>query len=133
MQPSRSRHGMATRWWRELSPESAGVGPNQKDLSLEDQDDHGRAIMREHYDGHVNYRLISTKGKGEWLDRPELAQIETMLRTLLQALTDLEAEEVTLGRQCRVHSARGPRSVGDSARSPGAAPLAVASAEAGHF
>ncbi len=54
---------------------------NQKELSLEDQDDHGRAIMRDYYDGPVDYQLIATKGKGEWLDRPELAQIEAMLRT----------------------------------------------------
>ena len=53
----------------------------QQDLSLEDQDDHGRAVMRDYYDGPVEYRLISTTAKGEWLDGPELAQIEAMLRT----------------------------------------------------
>ena len=53
----------------------------QLGLSLEDQDDHGRAVMRDYYDGPVDYRLIATKAKGEWLDRPELAQIEAMLRT----------------------------------------------------
>ena len=54
---------------------------NQKELSLEDQADHGRAIMRDYYDGPVEYRLIATKGKGEWLDRPEVADIEALVRT----------------------------------------------------
>jgi hypothetical protein len=57
---------------------------NQKDVSLEDQQDHAKAVVAEHYPdytGPVEYRVIATKGKGERLDRPELDLIEQMLRT----------------------------------------------------
>jgi site-specific DNA recombinase len=54
---------------------------NQKELSLDDQLDHGKQTVVERYDGPVEYKTISTRGKGEWLDRPELAEIEAMLRT----------------------------------------------------
>ena len=37
--------------------------------------------MAEFYSGPAEYRVVATKGKGERLDRPELAQIEAMLRT----------------------------------------------------
>jgi site-specific DNA recombinase len=56
-------------------------GPNQKDLSLDDQVDHAKDVVAELYDGPVEYRVISTKAKGERLDRPELEQIEAMLRS----------------------------------------------------
>ena len=55
--------------------------PNQKELSLEDQEDHGKQVVDDMYEGPVVYRVVSTTGKGERLDRPELAQIEAMLRT----------------------------------------------------
>ena len=48
---------------------------NQKELSLEDQVDHGKEVVAEMYEGPVEYRVIATKGKGERLDRPELAEI----------------------------------------------------------
>jgi hypothetical protein len=54
---------------------------NQKELSLEDQVDHGEQVVVELYDGPVDYRVVATKGKGERLDRPELTEIEGMLRT----------------------------------------------------
>jgi hypothetical protein len=54
---------------------------NQKELSLDDQVDHAKEVVAELYDGPVEYRVIATKGKGEALDRPELADIEAMLRT----------------------------------------------------
>jgi hypothetical protein len=54
---------------------------NQKEMSLEDQVDHEKEVVAEMYDGPVEYRVIATKGKGERLDRPELAEIERMLRT----------------------------------------------------
>lgn len=54
---------------------------NQKDVSLEDQQDHGRAVSMEYFTGPTEFRLISTKGKGERLDRPELLEIEEMLQT----------------------------------------------------
>lgn len=53
---------------------------NQKELSLEDQEDHGREVARDLYDGHTEFEVIATKGKGERLDRPELEQIEAKLR-----------------------------------------------------
>ncbi|MDB5389506.1 MAG: hypothetical protein JWM11_5152 [Planctomycetaceae bacterium] len=54
---------------------------SQKEASLEDQVDHGKEVVRELYDGEVEYIIISTKGKGERLDRPELAELEQLLRT----------------------------------------------------
>ncbi len=65
---------------------------NQKEVSLEDQQDHGKEVVRELYSEPkpVEYRIISTKGKGECLDRPELGEIETMLRTRQLDLLILE-------------------------------------------
>lgn len=54
---------------------------NQKELSLEDQIDHGKQVVAEYYQGPADYRVIATKGKGERLDRPELAELEALLRT----------------------------------------------------
>jgi site-specific DNA recombinase len=56
-------------------------GPNQKELSLDDQTDHGKAVVADLYVGPDEYRVIATTGKGERLDRPELATIEAMLRS----------------------------------------------------
>lgn len=53
---------------------------NQKELSLEDQIDHGKEVVADLWDGPVEYRVIATKGKGEALDRPELARIEAEYR-----------------------------------------------------
>jgi len=53
---------------------------NQKELSLEDQIDHAKQVVAEMYDGPVEFRVVATKGKGERLDRPELADIQQMLR-----------------------------------------------------
>jgi site-specific DNA recombinase len=66
--------------------------PNQKELSLDDQRDHADQVVAEHYDGPVDYRVVATKGKGEALDRPELAEIEAMLRT--RELDLLIAEDI---------------------------------------
>jgi hypothetical protein len=54
---------------------------NQKEVSLEDQVDHGKQVAAEEYDGPIEYEVIATKGKGERLDRPELEQIQALLRT----------------------------------------------------
>lgn len=55
---------------------------NQKELSLEDQVDHGKEVVADVYDGSPGeFRVTATKGKGERLDRPELAEIEAMIRT----------------------------------------------------
>ena len=40
---------------------------NQKELSLEDQEDHGKEVVAEMYTGPVEYRVIATKGKGDCL------------------------------------------------------------------
>ena len=53
---------------------------NQKETSLDDQIGHAKQVLAEMYDGSIEFRIISTKGKGERLDRPELEQIEAELR-----------------------------------------------------
>jgi site-specific DNA recombinase len=57
--------------------------PNQKEVSLEDQEDHGKEVVHDIYPEPkpVRYEVIATKGKGERLDRPELADIESLLRS----------------------------------------------------
>lgn len=54
---------------------------NQKELSLEDQVDNAKELVTSLYDGPVKYEIISTKAKGERLDRPELAVIERAFRS----------------------------------------------------
>lgn len=54
---------------------------NQKELSLEDQEDHGKEVVAELCDGPIEFHTIATKGKGERLDRPELAEIEAEFRS----------------------------------------------------
>lgn len=49
---------------------------NQKEASLDDQEDNAKEAIAELYDGPVEFRVIATIGKGERLDRPELQQIE---------------------------------------------------------
>ncbi len=49
---------------------------NQKEASLDDQQDNARAEIAERYQGAVDFRVIAAIGKGERLDRPELEQIE---------------------------------------------------------
>ncbi|MBD3672145.1 MAG: recombinase family protein [Planctomycetaceae bacterium] len=66
-------------------------------MSLEDQVDHGKQIVTDMYDGPVDYRVVATKGKGERLDRPELQDIEAMLR---EADLDLLLQE-DVGRLVR--------------------------------
>jgi hypothetical protein len=56
-------------------------GPRQKELSLDDQIDHAKEVIAEYYEGPVELRVIATTGKGENLERPELAVIEQQLRT----------------------------------------------------
>jgi hypothetical protein len=71
--------------------------PNQKELSLEDQQDHAKQVVADYYEGPVDYRVIATKGKGERLDRPELVEVEALLRT--KELDLLVAEDI--GRMVR--------------------------------
>ena len=56
-------------------------GPNQKELSLDDQVDHAKQAVADLYGGPVEYVVIATTGKGERLDRPELARVEELLRS----------------------------------------------------
>jgi hypothetical protein len=53
----------------------------QKEINNEDQVDHAKEEVAELYQGPTEYRVVATIGKGEQLDRPELAEIEAMLRT----------------------------------------------------
>ena len=67
-----------------LNPARISGCRKQKEASLEDQHDHGAEVVSELWDGEiekVEFRLIATKGKGEDLTRPELAEIEAQLRT----------------------------------------------------
>jgi site-specific DNA recombinase len=66
--------------------------PNQKELSLDDQEDHAKQVVAELWDGPVDFRVIATKGKGERLDRPELVQVQKMLRS--RELDLLVAEDI---------------------------------------
>lgn len=54
---------------------------NQKELSLEDQVDHVREEVADLYDGPSEFEVVATRGKGERLDRPELADVERLLRS----------------------------------------------------
>lgn len=54
---------------------------SQKEVSLDDQVDHAKEEVVFLYEGDVEYDIVKTKGKGESLDRPELAEIERKLRT----------------------------------------------------
>ena len=56
-------------------------GPNQKELSLEDQVDHAKEVVADLFKGPVEYITIATTGKGERLDRPELIEVERLLRS----------------------------------------------------
>jgi len=55
--------------------------PGRKELSLGDQIDHAKEVTAEYYQGPVELRIVATKGKGENLERPELAVIEQQLRS----------------------------------------------------
>tara|TARA_R110002020_G_scaffold189419_1_gene388376 strand:- start:443 stop:2356 length:1914 start_codon:yes stop_codon:yes gene_type:complete len=54
---------------------------NQKELSLDDQIDHGKEVAREYYKGEIEFHTIATKGKGERLDRPELNDLQLKIRS----------------------------------------------------
>jgi site-specific DNA recombinase len=53
----------------------------QKELSNEDQADNVKEAVRDLYDGSVVFKVISTKAKGERLDRPELESVEAAYRS----------------------------------------------------
>ncbi len=54
---------------------------NQKEMSLDDQVDHAKEVVADYDERQVEYRIIDTKGKGERLDRPELAEVEEAFRS----------------------------------------------------
>lgn len=54
---------------------------NQKEVSLEDQEDHAKQEIADRYVGPCEYTVIATKGKGERLDRPELVEVENLIRS----------------------------------------------------
>jgi hypothetical protein len=57
---------------------------NQKELSLEDQEDNAKETVKDLYNGPAEIDVIAaTIAKGEHLDRPELEQIE---RAILEAI-----------------------------------------------
>ena len=85
-----------TRWVAGIVARISGCA-NQKEVSLDDQVDHGKEVVAENYAGDVEYRVIKTKGKGERLDRPELEEIEGLL--LRRELDVLVVED--LGRLVR--------------------------------
>ncbi len=58
----------------------SGCG-KQKEVSKEDQLQHAHEEIDDRYKGPVEYTPISTTAKGERLDRPELVEIERLLRT----------------------------------------------------
>ncbi len=55
--------------------------PRQKELSLDDQLDNAHETVASLYVGEAAYKVISTKAKGELLNRPELEQIENDYRS----------------------------------------------------
>lgn len=75
---------------------------NQKELSLEDQVDHAKQEVAERYDGPVEFQVISTIGKGERLDRPELIEVEEIIR---EGIIDLMIME-DVGRMVRGTAAK---------------------------
>jgi len=70
---------------------------NQKELSLADQENHAKEEVAKLFSGPVDYRVFATKAKGERVDRPELYEVESALRT--RELDLLFAED--LGRLVR--------------------------------
>jgi hypothetical protein len=80
-----------------LLPCRISGGPRQKEESLEDQADDGKKTISGMYGGPVEYKVIATKGKGEWIDRPELAEIERLIESRLYDV--LYAEDI--GRMIR--------------------------------
>ncbi|WP_437222741.1 recombinase family protein [Planctomicrobium sp. SH661] len=63
---------------------------NQKEISLDDQVDHAKQEIAELYDGPCEFFVISTTGKGERLDRPELREVEKRLEDRLDDLMFME-------------------------------------------
>lgn len=79
---------------------------NQKELSLEDQQDHGKEVVAELHEGAASteYRIIATKGRGERLDRRELEQIrQELLRAELDVLVIEDMGRLVRGVEAARH------------------------------
>lgn len=70
---------------------------SQKEVSLEDQVQHAKEVKEELSTEDTEYTTIATKGKGEWLDRPELVEIEDLIRSRTLDLVIME----DIGRMVR--------------------------------
>jgi site-specific DNA recombinase len=87
---------------------------NQKELSLDDQVDHGKQVAPDLSDGPAEYLVIATKGKGKRLDRPELAEGERLLRSRRLELLVVEdlgrlVRGITAGSLCGIAVDHGTR------------------------
>jgi hypothetical protein len=74
---------------------------NQKEASLDDQEDHGREEVSGHYSGPIETIVIKTKAKGERFDRPELEEVRQLIRS--RKIDVLFVED--LGRMIRGYAA----------------------------
>ena len=54
---------------------------SQKEASLDDQVQSCQHLARQLYDGEIDFRIVSTKGKGEDIERPELEEIAKSCRS----------------------------------------------------
>jgi hypothetical protein len=69
-------------------------------VSLEDQADNGKDTIKEMFRGPAEYKVIATKAKGEWVDRPELRELQQLIET--NQFDVLFAEDLVVGRfKCR--------------------------------
>lgn len=85
--PLRPRHGKIL---RVLVVARISGCQNQKELSLGDQADHAKLEIGELYEGDCIYHIIATTGKGERLDRPELAEVESRIKAGLDDVVFME-------------------------------------------
>ena len=70
---------------------------SQNEVSLEDQVDTCKEIASNIYDGEIEFRVISTKGKGEDLERPELEQIAQALKEDVDVLIQEDVSRLLRG------------------------------------
>ncbi len=74
---------------------------NQDQQSLADQEALHRRWVLQHYDGAAEFKIVATRGSGEWLDREELTDIQRNVDSREYALVLME----DLGRYLRGFSA----------------------------
>jgi DNA invertase Pin-like site-specific DNA recombinase len=54
-------------------------GANQDPKSLDDQEARARQVVSDRFEGPINYKVLSSQGSGEYLDRKELTELENLL------------------------------------------------------